>query len=90
MIRVTIETPSATTAAVLASVARLGGAVEATSIRGDLATITTTLPAARAQDFQRQLPGLSGGEGVAETDFAGYRPVGGAPPSRGHSPNQAS
>jgi ribosomal protection tetracycline resistance protein len=89
MIRVSIETPSATTAAVLASVARLGGVVEATSIRGDLATITTTVPAARAQELQRQLPGLSGGEGVAETDFAGYRPVSGAPPTRWR-PSQAS
>ena len=43
---------------------------------------TTTVAAARAQDLQRQLPGLSGGEGVAETSFAGYRPVSGEPPNR--------
>jgi ribosomal protection tetracycline resistance protein len=82
MIRVHIETPSPTLAAVLASVARLGGVVEATSMRGDLATIATTVPAASAQDLQRRLPGLSGGEGVAETNFAGYRPVSSAPPTR--------
>jgi ribosomal protection tetracycline resistance protein len=82
MIRISIETPSTTAGVVLASVARLGGLVEATSTRGDLATITTTTPASRAQDLQRQLPGTSGGEGVAETTFAGYRPVSGAPPSR--------
>lgn len=35
----------------------------------------TLLPAARAQDLQRQLPGLTGGEGVAETSFGGYRPL---------------
>ena len=82
MIRVNIETPSTTAAAVLASVARLGGVVESTSMRGDLASIATTVPAARAQELQQQLPGLSGGEGVAETNFAGYRPLGGAPPIR--------
>ena len=82
MLRINIETPSTTAAAVLASVARLGGVVESTSMRGDLASIATTVPAARAQDLQRQLPGLSGGEGVAETNFAGYRPLSGAPPIR--------
>ena len=35
----------------------------------------TLLPAARAQDLQRQLPGLTSGEGVAETSFGGYRPL---------------
>ena len=45
---------------------------------GDLATIATTMPAARAQDLQRQVPGLTGGEGVVETDFVGYGPVSGA------------
>ena len=82
MLRISIETPSTTAGAVLASVARLGGLVEATSTHGDLATITTTTPASRAQELQRQLPGISAGEGVAETNFAGYRPVSGAPPSR--------
>jgi hypothetical protein len=41
----------------------------------DLAQVRTLLPAARAQDLQRQLPGLSSGEGVAETSFGGYRPL---------------
>jgi ribosomal protection tetracycline resistance protein len=38
--------------------------------------------AGRVQDLQRQLPGLTGGEGVIETKFAGYQPVSGAPPVR--------
>ena len=36
-------------------------------LAGRLATIETVLPAARAQDLQRQLPGLTGGEGVLES-----------------------
>jgi ribosomal protection tetracycline resistance protein len=63
-------------------VARLGGAVETPSVRGDLSTIEAVTPAARVQDLRRQLPGLTGGEGVVETNFAGYRPVSGAPPTR--------
>ena len=82
MIRVSMEIPTDAVGAVLAAVARLGGAVETPSLRGDLATIETVLPAARAQDLQRQLPGLSGGEGVVETNFSGYQPVSGAPPAR--------
>ena len=39
--------------------------------------LETLLPAARVQDLQRQLPGLTSGEGVAETSFGGYQPVSG-------------
>ena len=46
------------------------------------ATIEAELPAARVQELQRQLPALTGGEGVLESDFAGYRPVAGEPPVR--------
>jgi len=82
MIRLSIEIPTDTVGAVLAAVARLGGAVEAPSLRGDLSAIETVLAAARAQELQRQLPGLSGGEGVVEANFSGYQPVRGAPRSR--------
>ena len=40
------------------------------------------MPAALADDLQRQLPGLTGGEGVLESSFAGYQPVSGDPPTR--------
>ena len=47
-----------------------------------MTAVWTLLPAARAQDLRRQLPGLTSGEGVAETSFGGYRPVIGRPPAR--------
>ena len=56
--------------------------VETPSLQGTLSTIETVLPAARAHDLQRQLPGLTGGEGVLESTFAGYQPVSGDQPSR--------
>jgi ribosomal protection tetracycline resistance protein len=79
MIRVSLEIPAEAVSSVLIAVARLGGGPGTPSLRGDLAMLDVLLPAARAQDLQRQLPGLSGGEGVAETSFGGYRPVSGPP-----------
>jgi ribosomal protection tetracycline resistance protein len=82
MARMSIEIPADTSAAVLAAVARLGGVVETRPLAGGLSLVETVLPAARVQELQRRLPGLTNGEGVAETSFGGYRPVPGAPPVR--------
>jgi ribosomal protection tetracycline resistance protein len=89
MVRVSLEIPAGTIRPVLAAVARLGGSVgpagpaATRSPRDDgQAILETLLPAARAQDLRRQLPGLTSGEGVAETSFGGYRPVTGPSPGR--------
>ena len=88
MIRVSLEIPAETTGSVLAAVARLGGTAGTPVLRAELdplnplTAVRALLPAARAQDLQRQLPGLTSGEGVAETSFGGYRPVTGPPPAR--------
>ena len=37
---------------------------------------------ARLHDLQARLPDLTGGEGVLESAFSGYRPVEGVPPTR--------
>ena len=73
-----LEIPAGGVGAVLAAVARLGGTAGAAERHGDLAALDTVLPAARAQDLLRMLPGLTGGEGVAETRFGGYRPARGS------------
>jgi ribosomal protection tetracycline resistance protein len=85
MIRVSLEIPAGTTGSVLAAVARLGGTAGTSALQTDLAVLETLLPAARAQDLQRQLPGLTSGEGVAETSFGGYRPVAAAPAEQAQS-----
>jgi ribosomal protection tetracycline resistance protein len=82
IVRVSLEIPTDTLGAVMTAVARLGGAVEAQSLRGRRSTLETSLPAARSHDLQRQLPGLTGGEGSLESGFAGYQPVSGDPPTR--------
>ena len=82
IVRVSLEIPTDTIGAVLPAVARLGAAVEPPSLRGKLSTIETVLPITRAHDLQRQLPRLTGGEGVLESTFAGYQPVNGDQPRR--------
>jgi ribosomal protection tetracycline resistance protein len=80
--RLRLEVPTGTIAAVVPALARRGAAIEAPSPRGSLSTIEVIVAAARAHELQRDLPGLTGGEGVVESEFAGYRPVAGEPPRR--------
>ena len=82
MIRAALEIPADTIGAVLTAAARLGGIAGSPSVRSGLALAEIMLPAARAQDLTRQLPGLTSGEGVIETSFGGYRPRRGVPPVR--------
>jgi ribosomal protection tetracycline resistance protein len=81
-LRVSLECPVWALSAVLTALGRLGAAVKQQSVRGDLTTIETVVPAARMQALQRQLPGLTAGEGVLESTFEGYRPIAGEPPTR--------
>jgi ribosomal protection tetracycline resistance protein len=82
ILRASLEIPTGTIGAVLSVLLRLRAAVERQASRGELATIEALLPAARLPDLHRRLPGLTGGEGVVESRFGGYRPVTGEPPSR--------
>jgi ribosomal protection tetracycline resistance protein len=75
MMRASIETPANTIGAVLAVIGQLGGAVEPAGRAQGLPLIDTVMPAARVQELQRQLPGVTGGEAVVETTFVGYEPV---------------
>ena len=82
VVRARLEIPTTTIGAVLAVLARLGAVAQTPSLQGELATIETVLPAARVQHLQRQLPALTAGEGVLESDFGSYKAVSGAPPTR--------
>jgi ribosomal protection tetracycline resistance protein len=82
IVRVSIEIPTRAMGAVMAALARLDAAVDTPSLHEELSTIETVLPATRAQDLQRQLPGLTGGEGVLDSSFTGYQPVIGDQPTR--------
>ncbi|HEU5065112.1 MAG TPA: translation factor GTPase family protein [Gaiellaceae bacterium] len=82
VVRGELEVPAASIGAVTAALGRLGASLETQSLRGDLATIETVLSAARAQELQRELSRLTGGEGVLEASFVGYEPVSGERPTR--------
>jgi ribosomal protection tetracycline resistance protein len=80
--RVRLEFPTVTLGAVLPALARLGAAIEAPSLQGEQSALEIVMASARVHDLQRSLPGLSGGEGVLETEFAGFRAVSGEQPTR--------
>jgi ribosomal protection tetracycline resistance protein len=76
--RVELGMPQHAIGSVLAAVSRLGGVGEALEVERAVARIR----ADRVRDLQRQLPGLTSGEGVLEAHPGGYRPVQGDPPAR--------
>jgi ribosomal protection tetracycline resistance protein len=82
MVRVRVETPADRLGSVLAALGRLGGAVSAPVPLRDLAVVEAVLQSAVVHVLQRQLPGLTGGQGVLESRFAGYEPVHGRFPVR--------
>jgi ribosomal protection tetracycline resistance protein len=82
VLRLSIESPSKSIGGLLNALARFGGHVEQTRLRRSFSTIEATMPADRSREFQRQLPGVTGGEGNVEAIFEGYRPVQGKPPKR--------
>jgi ribosomal protection tetracycline resistance protein len=82
VMRVRLEIPADAIGSVTAAAARVGGMPETPSVRGPLAAVEAVLPAARIAELQRRLPGLTSGEGVLDSEFAGYRPVSGEPPTR--------
>ena len=82
MLRLNVESPSQTVGDLLNSIVQLGGLIEQTTARGDFSTVEARMAADRSRDLQRQLPGLTGGEGNVESIFDGYQPVSGKPPIR--------
>jgi ribosomal protection tetracycline resistance protein len=80
--RIAAEVPTEAIGSMLAAVGRLGAGAATPSTRGELSVLKATLPASRVQELRRQLPGLTGGEGVLDAEFAGYEPVAGEPPTR--------
>jgi ribosomal protection tetracycline resistance protein len=80
--RIAAEVPTEKIGPMLAALGRLGAGATTPSARGELSVLEATLPASQVQELRRQLPGLTGGEGVIDAEFAGYQPVIGEPPIR--------
>jgi ribosomal protection tetracycline resistance protein len=75
LVRVSLEIPAASIGAVLPVLARLEAPIEGQSLDGRLSRIEAVVPAARVHELRQQLPVLTGGEGVLESGYGGYRPV---------------
>jgi ribosomal protection tetracycline resistance protein len=76
------EVPTEAIGPMLAEMGRLGARGATPTARGELSVLETTLPASHVQELRRRLPGVTGGEGVLDAEFAGYQPVTGDPPVR--------
>jgi ribosomal protection tetracycline resistance protein len=70
-----LELPADALGPVLAAATRLGATLAAPDLAGPSAVVEGELASIRVADLQRQLPGLTRGEGVVEASFAGFRPV---------------
>jgi ribosomal protection tetracycline resistance protein len=80
--QIAAEVPTETIGPMLATLGRLGAGAATPMPRGELSVLEATLPASLVQELRRRLPGVTGGEGVLDAEFAGYRPVTGEPPTR--------
>jgi ribosomal protection tetracycline resistance protein len=77
-----LEVPQDTLPAVLTALARLGAVKQAPGTHGSASLVEGEIPAGRVHDLRQQLPGLTAGEGVLESEFARYEPVRGEVPVR--------
>jgi len=75
ILRIRIDVPAASLGAVMAAARRLDATLDQPTSHDDTATLEGELAAVRLSSLQRQLPGLTRGEGVIESSFAGYRPA---------------
>jgi ribosomal protection tetracycline resistance protein len=80
--RFRLEVPDDTLGTVLPVLARLEAVPGAPARRGPSYRLEGEVPAARVHELQQQLSALTRGEGVLETAFDRYRPVGGPFPTR--------
>ena len=80
-----VETPSSTAPGVLTVLGQLGGRVRGQFSANGVSKVNAVLPVARVRSLQNRLPGLSMGEGILETRFGGYQPIGDNPPKRPRS-----
>jgi ribosomal protection tetracycline resistance protein len=82
MHRFGLEAPADTVGPILPVLTRLRAIPRAPSTWGSSALLEGEIPAARVSELERQLPGLTRGEGVLDSEFGRYRAVSGEIPAR--------
>jgi ribosomal protection tetracycline resistance protein len=83
--RFRIDAPMDTVGHVLSALARLDAVPDQQAIRGSSCVIEGDIAAARVHELRLELPALTRGEGVLESDFGRYEPVTGTAPTRSRS-----
>ncbi|WP_328492365.1 TetM/TetW/TetO/TetS family tetracycline resistance ribosomal protection protein [Streptomyces sp. NBC_00414] len=90
MHRIRLEAPADTLGALLPVLAGLRAVPRVTETRGGTCVLEWSVPAAHVHALERQLPGLTRGEGELEAAFDHYAPVGRGPvperPRTDHNP----
>jgi len=82
MARLNLDVPPSSTPGVGSTLAQLGARVLGQVSTDKKATIVALIPNAKVGEIKWRLPGLTSGQGIMESDFAGYLPVTGHPPER--------
>jgi ribosomal protection tetracycline resistance protein len=75
ILHIRLEVPASSLGAVMAAARRFDATLEQPMANDAAATLEGEIAAVRLSGLQRQLPGLTRGEGVIESSFAGYRPA---------------
>jgi ribosomal protection tetracycline resistance protein len=77
-----LELPADCLPGVLTVLGRLRATQQTPDVAGEAAVVAGEIPAGQVHDLQQQLPALTRGEGVLESEFARYQRVRGEPPAR--------
>ena len=77
-----VELATAYASQVMRLLVQLGARVRPPQSYEGQTTIRGRIPVASVHELQATLPGLTGGEGLLETELGGYEPVVGDPPKR--------
>jgi ribosomal protection tetracycline resistance protein len=80
--RFRLEAPVSLAGQLLPAVARLGAAPRAPAVSGPVCCIEGEIPGSRLRGLESEVPALTGGEGLLESEFVRYRPVRGTVPVR--------
>jgi ribosomal protection tetracycline resistance protein len=75
MHRFRVEAPADTLGALLPVLPRLRAVPQTTETRGSACVLEGAVPAAHVREVERQLPGLTRGEGELDSAFDHYAPV---------------
>jgi len=75
-----IEAPAESGKGIAGVIVNAGGRILGQHSTGTRTTVVAFVQAGRVHEVQNRIPGLTGGEGVVESQFAGFHPVTADPP----------